>query len=234
MHGCAGRGLPNTWLHNSDFFSVFKCLFSEQYGCKKPQLATRHQWECHLFHQDRRKTFLMCARWKNNISHMPQKNNELVPKCHSTWVMEGGISAEGSCWKQLSSCPHLVFLFRESKPAVLSLGSKSREPRGVCNGDVFAHHWDLAREEWWSCLLLMFCDIVSIPWTPQKREQVWAAFTYGLCPLLQEEFSHWKNQRNHERRHRFCLFFFKCWRNEKDHLPQASTPTAGLVHKNWY
>lgn len=31
--------------------------------------------------------------------------------------------------------------------------------------------------------------------------------------------------------HRFCLFFFKCWRNEKDHLPQASTPTAGLLHE---
>lgn len=111
----------------------------------------------------------MCKVKKQVFTHAT-KNSEPGPKCHSALVTERGqISAERSSLKQLSSCPHLMFLLRESKPAVLSLGSKCREPRGVCNGDVFTHDWNLAREEW-NCLLLMFCGIVSILWMPQNRE----------------------------------------------------------------
>lgn len=66
---------------------------------------------------------------------------------------------------------------------------------------------------------------------PKERISVSSIYLWSLSIAPGGIHSHWKNQRNHERRHRFCLFFFKCWRNEKDHLPQASTPTAGLVHE---
>lgn len=69
------------------------------------------------------------------------------------------------------SCHHHAFLFMESKPAALYLGTeKQRERCGVFNGDVFTYHWDLPREKRWNHLLLLFCDIRSVFWMPQKKE----------------------------------------------------------------
>lgn len=69
------------------------------------------------------------------------------------------------------SCHHHAFLFIKSEPPALYLGTeKQRERCGVFNGDAFAHHWDLAREKRRNRLLLLFCDIRSVFWMPQKKE----------------------------------------------------------------
>lgn len=70
---------------------------------------------------------------------------------------------------------HHVFLFGESKPAALCLGTeKEREPSGVFNGDVFTHHWGSVRENngtVYSCCSVTSGQYSGCPKRENKGEQ---------------------------------------------------------------